>query len=294
MTAVHGVLVVDKPEGPTSHDIVAQARRLYSMRAVGHAGTLDPMATGVLLLLLGEATKLSSYLLVDDKRYRATVAFGRSTDSFDANGQTVEERTLESGWFERDRLEAAVDAERSRETQAPPAFSAIKIGGQRAHRLSRRGEMPDLAPRAVAVRSMDVIAGDDRHAVIELHVSKGYYVRSLARDLGERLGVPAHLSALRRLASGPFLLAEAVPWPPPSPALPIPLAEAAARCLRSARLTPAGEHKARLGQRLDREDFLDEPGVGEVAAWIDSSGALVAIGRAADDRYKVVRGFRTP
>ncbi len=292
MSGPHGVLVVDKPEGPTSHDIVAQARRLYATRAVGHAGTLDPMATGVLLLLLGEATKLSSYLLLDDKRYRAGVAFGRSTDTLDAHGQTLEERALAPGWLDPAALAAAVAEERARTEQDPPAFSAIKIGGTPAHRLSRRGKPPDLAPRAVAVRSIDVLAADDRGAKLDLHVSKGYYVRSFARDLGARLGVPSHLAALRRVASGPFSLDEAVTWPPPAPVPPIPLAVAATRCLRGVHLAPSGEQKARLGQRLQRDDFVDEPGGADVAAWLADDGSLLALGRAADDAFVVVRGFR--
>lgn len=292
VAAVHGVLVVDKPEGPTSHDVVAQARRLYATRAVGHAGTLDPMATGVLLLLLGEATKLSSYLLLDDKRYRATVAFGRSTDTLDAHGRTEDERALAPGWLDRGALEAALAAERARTEQAPPAFSAIKIAGTPAHRLSRRGEAPDLAPRPIAVRALDVVSAGDRTVEVELHVSKGYYVRSFARDLGARLGVPSHLAALRRVASGPFTLDEAVAWPPAAPVAPIPLATAATRCLRGAQLAPSGERKARLGQRLHREDFMDEPGTGAVGAWLAADGSLVALGRADDDAFIVVRGFR--
>ncbi|MEB2324522.1 MAG: tRNA pseudouridine(55) synthase TruB, partial [Sorangiineae bacterium] len=252
---VHGVLAVDKPEGPTSHDLVAGARRLYGTRAVGHAGTLDPMATGVLLLLFGEATKLSGYLLGEDKRYRAEISFGRSTDTLDALGRVTEEASLAPDWLAPGALEAALDAERARAEQLPPAFSAIKLAGEPAHRRARRGDPPELAPRAVRVRALELVARSARRLEVELTVEKGYYVRSFARDLGARLGVPSHLSRLRRLASGDFRVEDAIPWPPPEPVAPLPVAEAARRCLGAAELTPAGAARARLGPRLAREDF---------------------------------------
>src|SRR5690606_2789954 len=146
-----GVLVVDKPVGPTSHDIVAQARRWYGTRSVGHAGTLDPAASGVLVLMFGEAKKLSSYLTAQSKAYIADVCFGRATDSLDASGATIAEQPLPSDWPPADELAAALEAERSRTAQLPPVVSAIKLGGRPAHRRVRAGESVELAPRPVQV-----------------------------------------------------------------------------------------------------------------------------------------------
>jgi tRNA pseudouridine55 synthase len=293
-----GVLIVDKPRGPTSHDIVAQARRLLGTRSVGHAGTLDPMASGVLVLLVGEATKLAAYLSLDDKEYRATVAFGRGTDTLDAEGTTTEECALPDGFPEPAALEAALDAERQRTEQVPPAFSAISLDGQRSHRRARRGEAVVLPPRPVFVRGLQLQAcrragGADSvaSAILEIAVSKGYYVRSLARDLGAALGVPAHLSSLERMASGPYRIENAVRWPPGAPPELVTLETAACTALPSARLTVAGEARAITGGRLTPEHFDSAPPAA-LAAWLGSEGRLVALGRLAEDEYRVVRGFR--
>ncbi|HMJ14672.1 MAG TPA: tRNA pseudouridine(55) synthase TruB, partial [Polyangiaceae bacterium] len=194
--SLDGVLVVDKPEGPTSHTVVAEARRLYGTRAVGHAGTLDPMASGVLVLVFGEATKLSGYLTQQSKRYSARVRLGRSTSTDDAWGEVVEERPI--GEVNRDALEATLAKERARTEQVPPPVSAIKVCGQRAYRLARAGREPELEARTVCIHSLELLGFDGETIELELHVSKGYYVRALARDLGQSLGLPAHLSGLRR------------------------------------------------------------------------------------------------
>jgi len=203
---VHGVLVVDKPGGMTSHDVVARARRLFGTRAVGHAGTLDPMATGVLVLLFGEACKLSAYLTGQDKTYSAGVRFGSATDSLDADGRVTEERTLPAGWLARETLDRALAVERARTLQVPPAVSAISEGGRRAYQRVRAGETVELAPRPVRVARLELLEWSDAGVDVELEVSKGYYVRAFARDLGATLGVPAHLGRLRRLTSGAFSL----------------------------------------------------------------------------------------
>jgi tRNA pseudouridine55 synthase len=301
VSVVHGVLVADKPSGPTSHDVVQQARRLYRTRQVGHAGTLDPMATGVLLLMFGEALKLSPYLSAASKRYRARVAFGRATDTLDALGETTRSVELLPGFLTEVLLDQAVNHERGRSTQVPPAFSAIRLGGQRAHRLSRDGQPPELAPRPVAVHALEVVERGPHLASIDLEmvVSKGYYVRALARDLGEALGVPAHLSSLRRLASGAFTLSDAVVWPPPEPAPLLPLELAAARALPIARLNESGERRARFGQALGIGDFSEDPrsvhGAPDeqrVVAWVGTTGQLVALGCSDAERgFCVLRGF---
>lgn len=293
MSATDGVLIVDKPRGPTSHDVVAQARRHFKTRAVGHAGTLDPMATGVLVLVLGEATKLVPFLTDENKRYRAVVRFGIETDTGDAEGVTVRQLECRLGELERQQLLPALEQERQRTTQVPPVISAIKVGGKPAHRLTRRGEAPELAERPVAVRELQLLEVGEQSVAVELCVTKGYYVRSFARDLGRALGLPACLTELRRLASGSFALEEAVAWPPNAPPQVLSLAAAARRVLPAIELTANGERRARLGQRLAASDFHTPPdaGVGK-AAWFGESGELVAIGEQRASDFAVVRGFR--
>jgi tRNA pseudouridine55 synthase len=289
------VLVVDKPGGATSHDIVAQARRLFRTREVGHAGTLDPMATGVLLLLLGQATKLSSFLTLNDKRYLATVSFGRSTDSWDADGATTREAAIPPEALSETALGDALAGERARLRQIPPTVSAIKIGGQRAHALTRAGAAPELAERDVRVEALHVLARTPTSISLDLRVSKGYYVRALARDLGAALQVPAHLASLRRLASGQFELTEACPWPP-NAELPrvIATAEAARRTLPVAQLAQSGLRRARLGQALEIGDFArrSEHELGATEAWFDDAGEIIALGHErTPGEFRVVRGF---
>lgn len=294
---VDGILVVDKPRGPTSHDIVAQARRVLGTRAVGHAGTLDPMASGVLVLLVGEATKLAPYLSLDDKEYRATVELGRGTDTCDAEGTTTEECTLPEGFPPTAALEAALEGERARTEQVPPAFSAVSIGGQRAHRLARRGETVALPPRPVSVTRLSLLECRNADAegrarlTLSLGVSKGYYVRSLARDLGVRLGVPAHLTCLRRVASGPYGIDAALGWPPDGIPELVPLVRAACTALPSATLTATGEALARNGSALTETHF-EAPPPSLSAAWLSPDRKLVAIGHLAEGVYRVIRGFR--
>jgi tRNA pseudouridine55 synthase len=296
----HGIWVVDKPSGPTSHDIVAQARRYLGTRRVGHAGTLDPLATGVLVLLLGEATKLSDVATREDKTYRTEVCFGRSTSSHDADGDTIDERALTPGWLNVERLEAALELERRRTLQEPPAVSAIKVGGQRAYRLARSGAAPALEPRAIEVRSIRLLRhergpeGRDT-AELELCVSKGYYVRALARDLGVALGAPAHLSSLRRLWSGRFCVDDACAWPPRSEPTVIALRDALPRLLPTRQLTELGVERARQGKALSDDDFRADSELPDdarsVVAWTDAAGNPVALGRRHGDVYRVQRGF---
>ena len=253
------------------------------------------------LVLLGEATKLSAHLTLDDKRYLVQVELGTGTDTGDADGAVTTTVPLAPGWLSRPALERALDEERARVAQVPPAFSAIKVAGRAAHRLTRAGRPPELAPRPVSVRSLVLRAADDRSLDLELVVSKGYFVRSLARDLGQRLGVPAHVRALRRLASGPFTLDEALSWPPVAPVTPLSLADTARRALPTATLTAAGEALARQGRRLGREHFAFAPAADAsashpgIVAWLCPRGELVALGRASGSgEYRVVRGFRSP
>ena len=300
-----GVLVVDKARGPTSHDVVACVRRALGIREVGHAGTLDPMATGVLVLALGEATKLVPWLTAHDKAYEAEIALGVQTDTLDADGREVIRAPLGTALFEalsqpRGReippaLHAALETERRRTVQVPPAYSAIRTQGQRAFAAARRGSMPVLAPRPVRVARLDLIAWsrDPAFLSLALEVGKGYYVRALARDLAGALGTVGHVTHLRRLRSGPFVIDESVSVDAPPDQLQAyiqPIATAAGRALALGRLTEAGTRDARHG-RLVRPYDIDAPPRGP-CAWFDPGGGLVAVGEVDDaGRGRVLRGF---
>jgi len=207
-SALHGFLVVDKPGGLTSHDVVARVRRAAGRGVkIGHAGTLDPIATGVLVLALGAATRLVEWATGQDKRYRAELTLGVETDSYDAAGRVLAERAVDVSPAE---VERALDGLRGQTEQRPPAFSAIQVGGRRLYDLARRGQPVEVAPRRVTIYELALLEWRPPRATIELLCSKGTYVRSLAHDLGRVLGCGAHLSALRRLASGAFEIGDAV------------------------------------------------------------------------------------
>jgi tRNA pseudouridine55 synthase len=316
-----GLLVVDKVEGPTSHDVVARLRRLYATRRVGHAGTLDPMATGVLVTLVGEATKLATWLSLDDKRYLARIVFGRSTDSHDATGVTEAEAEAPT-WLAEEiaalaagdtaaavRVTGALDAERARTSQVPPRFSAIQTDGVRAHARARSGDRTPLPPRQVVVRALRVTwagvhdEGPDAGRLaldLEVDVGKGYYVRSLACDLGAALATPSTLARLRRTSSGPFDIAEAVTLAELGDmahdargARLLPIADATRRALPVATLTEDGARRARFGQALTGPDFVEAPRGDGPTAWLDAGGALVGIGEARGEVFVVLRNLAT-
>lgn len=206
MTA--GILNLNKPQGWTSHDVVARVRRLTGERRVGHAGTLDPLATGVLLVCLGAATRLAEHLQAAPKTYRATVRLGISTDTGDAEGRVVAARPVPD--LSLEALEAALDAFRGPIMQRPPAYSAVKQGGVPLYRRARRGEEVVAPLRQVTIYALEVVAWAPPDLTLQVVCSSGTYVRSLAHDLGERLGCGGHLVALCRTASGRFRLEEAV------------------------------------------------------------------------------------
>ena len=203
-----GLLLLDKPTGPTSHDMVYAVRRGAGQKHVGHAGTLDPLATGLLVMCLGPATRLSEYLAGKAKRYTARLRFGQTTNTYDSHGEITATSTALP---DRAAVEAALDALRGAQQQVPPAFSAIKRGGQKAYDLARRGETVVLEARPVVINLLELTDWQPPEAVLEVQCSAGTYVRSLAHDLGQRLGCGAHLTALRRTASGNLLVADAVP-----------------------------------------------------------------------------------
>lgn len=210
-----GVLVVDKPAGPTSFDVVRRVRRALGADKAGHAGTLDPAATGVLVVCVGEAVKLQRFLSDGDKAYEATVAFGAATETEDAEGAVIARG--DPSTIDEATLRAALAATVGELEQVPPMFSAVRVGGRRLHEAARAGEVVERAPRRVRIhelglRSLEPAgAGGLRLARIAVRCSKGTYVRTLAADLGRALGVPAHLAALRRTMASGFELAEAIP-----------------------------------------------------------------------------------
>jgi tRNA pseudouridine55 synthase len=208
-----GILVVAKPAGPTSHDVVALVRRLAATKRVGHGGTLDPFAAGVLPVFLGHGTRIVEYHLGDRKAYRATVCFGASSTTDDLEGELTPAAGAAPS---RAAVEEALPGLTGTISQRPPAYSAIKVGGRRAYAMARAGETVELALREVTIHAIDLVSFDDTDpdrpiAVLDVHCSAGTYVRALARDLGEIVGSAAYLGALTRTASGPFTLADATP-----------------------------------------------------------------------------------
>ena len=204
----HGYIVIDKPAGWTSHDVIARVRKIVSERRVGHAGTLDPMATGVLPIAVGLATRTVEYLAVSDKAYRAAITFGIATDSGDADGDVI--ATRNANHLTLLDLEPILKAFTGEIDQVPPMHSAIKVNGQRLYALARKGESIEIAPRHVEITELGVVAWSPPVLTVDVTCSKGTYIRALARDIGANAGVGAHLSALRRTRSGPFTFAQAM------------------------------------------------------------------------------------
>jgi tRNA pseudouridine55 synthase len=210
---VDGILVIAKPTGPTSHDVVALVRRLAATKRVGHGGTLDPFASGVLPIFLGHATRVVEYHLSDRKAYRATVCFGATSTTDDLEGELT---PSDGPPPDRETVEAALTGFIGTISQRPPAYSAIKVGGRRAYAMARAGETVTLASREVTIDELGLTSWDDADparpiAVVEVRCSAGTYIRALARDLGEAVGNAAYLGALTRTASGPFHLDDATP-----------------------------------------------------------------------------------
>ncbi len=199
---VHGIMVLDKPQGMSSNDAVQKAKRLFAARKVGHTGSLDPLATGVLPLCFGDATRFSRYLLESDKKYTARVVLGVSTDSGDADGKVVNERPV--GKLTTTALDKALDAYRGEIQQVPSMFSAVKHQGQPLYKLARQGIEVERKARSVTVYSSVISEFEGDELTLDIHCSKGTYVRTIVHELGESLGCGAHVKALRRTMAGPF------------------------------------------------------------------------------------------
>jgi len=284
---ISGVLVVDKPSGMTSHDVVNVVRRLARTRRVGHAGTLDPMATGVLVVLVGPATRLSRFAMRGDKRYHGIVRLGEITNTYDADGDITERRTVTA---DRAAIEDALTAFVGPIEQIPPMYAAIKVKGRKLYEFARQGKEIRREPRAVTIHAIDILNWQPPDLTLDVACSSGTYIRSLAHDLGQQLGCGGHLRELRREASGPFTIAQARPLAelersyreghladallPPQTAL---------GAMPAAVMTPEQERALRYGQRIDLQ-------AGDAAESIqahDSQGNLIAVlTRVSDAQYR--------
>jgi len=202
-----GILVIDKPQGITSHDVVDIVRKRFNIRRVGHAGTLDPMATGVLIVLLGKATSKSSMLICDDKEYVATLFLGRCTDSQDSTGRVIEEKEI--GAIDIDSVRKVLDSFLGEIEQIPPMISAKKYKGKRLYQLARKGKSVERSPCRIKIHEIRLLDFNQPEIVFRVSCSKGTYIRTLCEDIGRSLGYPAHMSALVRSRSGRFLLEQA-------------------------------------------------------------------------------------
>jgi len=280
---VDGLLIVDKPVGPTSHDVVARVRRVLGERRIGHTGTLDPAASGVLPLVVGRATRLARFLSAADKAYEATVKLGVETDTRDRLGQTV--GAPHTGPFPtRETIDRALDEFRGTFLQQPPVYSAKRIGGKRSHHLARAGQARGILPARlptpvfVTAHAIEIVSCEDDRVTIAVTCSAGFYLRSLAHDLGDRLGTGAHLEALRRTRSGGFTIAAAVPLAvvegdrEGAIAALVPLADVLA-ALSSVTLTDEGARRAGHGRDLGPSDIAGGPSAGLPAAQAPVSGA---------------------
>ncbi|MGC3997405.1 MAG: tRNA pseudouridine(55) synthase TruB [Anaeromyxobacter sp.] len=297
-----GVLVIDKPAGPTSHEVVARVRRALRAEKAGHAGTLDPAATGVLAVCVGGAVRLQQYLSDGDKAYEATVAFGAATDTEDAEGRVIEEG--DPAGLDQAAVAAALPRFVGTLAQVPPMYSAVRVGGRRLHEAARAGEQVERTPRQVVVHAVELLAfGPASPGRLQVRLAvrcgKGTYVRTLAADLGRALGVPAHLAALRRTMASGFTLAQAVPLeeaerlaaeggPAALEGRLVPLAEALG-FLPAAQLT---EREA-LGLVQGRAAPCPE-GLHGLTRALDARGRLVAVCDATGDRLRPVRVLLTP
>lgn len=306
VTPVDGLLLVDKAAGMSSHAVVSRARRALGTRAVGHAGTLDPMATGLLVLGVGEGTKLLHHIVADDKYYEAVVQLGVATDSLDADGQIVGHAPVPVD-LSPDAVRGAAAGLMGVTQQRAPTVSAIKRDGEPLYRKVRRGEAVEAPLREVTLHALQVDAAEGDSVVLRVHCGKGYYVRALARDLAARLGTVGHLTMLRRTRSGIHDVRDAIPTAllqaaATAPALRaqvrakvIPPGEAATALMPGLRVDDAGVVHLRHGRPASLQHALAGAPLpampADPVALLDAEGQLVAVGRVADGHMHVRRGF---
>ena len=287
---MNGLLLIDKPRGMTSHDVVARVRRTIAMRAIGHAGTLDPFATGLLILCIGQATRLSEYLIGETKAYAGTMKLGERTNTDDVEGEVVERRPVSVTSADLERVCADFTGDLM---QVPPLFSAIQVGGRRAYKMARSGETVELVSRPVRIVTLELAWASDAgpefpNSLVDLRVtcSAGTYIRALARDMGEVLGCGAHLIALRRTHSGSFNLQDAVTLDALQQAaaagdwqrLLLPM-DRAVQHLPPVRLDAAAAQRFVMGQAVAAAEGA--PGAPCACRVYDADGQFIAIGTIA-------------
>lgn len=271
-----GVIVIDKPIGMTSHDVVQVIRKGTNIRRAGHTGTLDPRASGVLVILVGPAVRLSEYVSASDKRYQAVIQLGTTTDTYDADGRVLSTTSVDISEKQFDDVLQSFVGEIE---QVPPPYSSIKVKGRHAYDMARNGEEVDLEPRTINVYNLELLEWAPPEAVIDVFCSSGTYVRSLAHDLGEKLGCGAHLIGLRRTRSGRFTLRDAVPLRKLKESFDdntwhrylIPAAEALSDW-PAIILSPEQLDIVRHGRRIPAD-----PGSGKMARAISEDGSLVGL-----------------
>lgn len=275
MTSTDGLLLVDKPAGMTSHDVVAAVRRAVGASRAGHTGTLDPFATGLLVVLTDAATRLARFVPGEPKVYDATIRFGVRTDTDDAAGTPVEFAPLP----DESQVRTAMDALTGTVMQVPPAYSAKHVDGRRAYDMARRGAAVTLAPVPVEVMAWEVLDHNDDTWRVRITCGGGTYVRALARDLGQLAGSRAHVSALRRLRSGPFDVSHAAPLADMRPEMLRPMIDALAgmpREVLDARAVEDVRHGRAVPATVE----------GTRAALVDHAHRLIAVAERADDRWQ--------
>jgi tRNA pseudouridine55 synthase len=302
---LHGLILVDKSRGPTSHDVVRVLRRALSVRAVGHAGTLDPMATGLLILAVGEATKLLHYLLIEDKEYTTTVALGRETDTLDAEGRVVKESELPVA-LSRDHVDAIAQSFVGSIIQRPPDISAIKQNGEPLYKKARRGEQVEAPLREVTVHELRVLEVRESEIDLNIRCSKGFYVRAFARDLAIALGTVGHVKALHRTRIGTFSVDHAVSYHTIKEATTngeirlglknrlLPLVDA---CVGMTRLVLSDEGcEDAVHGRLIAESRIINGSISDgeqlFVALLNDKNKVIAIAKVHEGKLRVVRGLR--
>lgn len=271
---------MDKPAGPTSHDVVARVRRACRLRSVGHTGTLDPFATGLLVVLLGRATRLARFLEPLPKRYRAVARLGVRTDSDDLTGRELA-RVEPAAWPEAAAVVERMARMTGRQDQVPPVYSAKHVDGERSHQRARRGETPRLAAVTVEVRRFELVRYEPPEVEFVAEVSTGTYVRALARDLGEALGVGAHLASLRREAIGPFEVTAAVPLGDLSEASPVLSPADLLAHLPAVALSDAEAADVGHGRQVVREGAMGR-------ARLMAGDVLMAVGEARETGWQPI------